>query len=113
MMSQDAKEDDVMETNTLKNMPEDSQDLALDDDALDSVAGGAGSNSEKNVEYGTVVAPMPNGIFQVNLDNGNTVNAAISGKLRMNYIRISIGDRVEVEVYEGSYSRIISRYRNS
>ena len=41
---------------------------------------------------------MPNAVFKVKLPNGHIVTAHISGKLRMNYIRILPGDRVTVEV---------------
>ena len=47
---------------------------------------------------GTVVEAMPNATFKVKLPNGHMVTAQISGKLRMNYIRILPGDHVTVEV---------------
>ena len=43
---------------------------------------------------GTVVEPLPNAMFKVELENGHTVLAHISGKIRMNYIRILPGDKV-------------------
>ena len=47
---------------------------------------------------GTVVEALPNATFQVELENGHKILAHISGKLRMNYIRILPGDKVKVEM---------------
>ena len=47
---------------------------------------------------GTVVEAMPNAMFQVELANGHRLLAHISGKLRMNFIRILPGDKVTVEM---------------
>ena len=47
---------------------------------------------------GVVIEPLPNAMFRVKLDNGHTVLAHISGKMRMHYIRILSGDRVTVEL---------------
>ena len=60
---------------------------------------------------GTVVESMPNTTFKVKLPNGHIVTAQISGKLRMNYIRIVPGDRVtiEVSVYDLNKERITWR----
>ena len=60
---------------------------------------------------GTVVEKLPNTMFQVELENGHKVLATISGKLRMNYIRILPGDRVTLEMspYDLSKGRIIWR----
>ena len=60
---------------------------------------------------GTVVEKLPNAMFQVELENGHVVLAHISGKLRMNYIRILPGDRVTIELspYDLSKGRIIWR----
>jgi translation initiation factor IF-1 len=62
---------------------------------------------------GTVVEPLPNAMFRVELDNGHKVLTHISGKMRMNYIRILPGDRVLVELspYDLTRGRIIYRYR--
>ena len=97
----------------LKNMPKELTGNALDDDALDRVAGGAGANSGRVEADGTVIEIQPNGIYQVDIGGGQTVVAAISGKLRMNYIRITPGDRVRVEYTPGdlSYGRITWRYK--
>ena len=60
---------------------------------------------------GTVVEKLPNAMFKVELENGHQVLAHISGKLRMNYIRILPGDRVTIELspYDLSKGRIIWR----
>ena len=47
---------------------------------------------------GTVVEKLPNAMFRVELENGHEVLAHISGRLRMNYIRILPGDKVTVEL---------------
>jgi len=58
-----------------------------------------------------VVEALPNTIFKVMLPNGHIVTATISGKLRMNYIKILVGDTVTVEVspYDISKGRITWR----
>ena len=60
---------------------------------------------------GTVVETLPNTNFKVELENGHQVLAHISGKLRMNYIKILVGDSVTVEVspYDISKGRITWR----
>ena len=60
---------------------------------------------------GTVVEAMPNAMFQVELANGHRLLAHISGKLRMNYIRILPGDKVTVEMspYDLTRGRITWR----
>jgi translation initiation factor IF-1 len=60
---------------------------------------------------GTVVEALPNAMFQVELENGHQVLAHISGKLRMNFIRILPGDKVTVELspYDLTRGRITWR----
>ena len=60
---------------------------------------------------GTVVEALPNAMFQVKLANGHVILAHISGKLRMNFIRILPGDKVTLELspYDLSKGRIIWR----
>ena len=60
---------------------------------------------------GTVVEKLPNAMFRVELENGHQVLAHISGKPRMNYIRILPGDKVTLEMspYDLSKARIIWR----
>ena len=62
---------------------------------------------------GTVVEPLPNAMFRVELENGHKVLAHISGKMRMHYIRILPGDKVQVELtpYDLSRGRITYRYK--
>ena len=57
---------------------------------------------------GTVLEKLPNAMFQVELENGHKILAHISGKLRMNFIRIITGDKVLVEMspYDLSKGRI-------
>jgi translation initiation factor IF-1 len=69
---------------------------------------------EESIEVeGTVLEPLPNAMFRVELDNGHKVLAHISGKMRMHYIRILPGDRVTVELspYDLSRGRIVYRYK--
>ena len=60
---------------------------------------------------GTVVESLPNTMFQVDIGNGHTILAHISGKLRQNFIRILPGDKVTLELspYDLSKGRIIWR----
>ncbi len=69
---------------------------------------------EDSIEMeGTVVEPLPNAMFRVELDNGHKVLAHISGKMRMHYIRILPGDKVVVELspYDLTRGRITYRYK--
>jgi translation initiation factor IF-1 len=60
---------------------------------------------------GTVLEKLPNAMFKVELQNGHVVLAHISGKLRMNFIRILPGDKVTIELspYDLSKGRIVWR----
>ena len=60
---------------------------------------------------GTVVEALPNAMFQVELTNGHKILAHISGKLRMNFIRILPGDKVTVQLspYDLTRGRITWR----
>lgn len=60
---------------------------------------------------GTVKEPLPNAMFRVELENGHTVLAHISGKMRMNFIRILPGDKVKLEIspYDLTRGRITYR----
>jgi translation initiation factor IF-1 len=62
---------------------------------------------------GIVVEPLPNAIFRVELESGHKVLAHVSGKIRMNFIRILPGDKVKVELspYDLSRGRITYRYK--
>ena len=62
---------------------------------------------------GTVVESLPNAMFNVELENGKVIRCTISGKIRMNYIRILPGDKVDVEIspYDLTKGRITYRYK--
>ncbi len=62
---------------------------------------------------GKVLEPLPNAMFQVELANGHKVLAHVSGKIRMNFIRILPGDRVTVELspYDLTRGRITYRFK--
>ena len=72
------------------------------------------SKREDAIELeGTVVEPLPNAMFKVELENGHTVLAHISGQIRMHYIRILPGDKVVIELspYDLTRGRITYRYK--
>ena len=62
---------------------------------------------------GTVLEALPNAMFRVELENGHKILAHISGKMRMHYIKILPGDKVQVElsVYDLGRGRITYRYK--
>lgn len=62
---------------------------------------------------GTVTEPLPKAMFRVELENGVSVLCSISGKIRMNYIRILPGDKVTVQLspYDLTRGRITYRYK--
>ena len=62
---------------------------------------------------GKVVDTLPNAMFKVELENGATILAHVSGKIRMHYIRILPGDRVTVEMspYDLTKGRITYRFK--
>lgn len=62
---------------------------------------------------GTITEALSNAMFRVKLENGHEILATISGKMRMNYIRILPGDRVAVEIspYDLTRGRITFRYK--
>jgi translation initiation factor IF-1 len=65
-----------------------------------------------NIEVeGTVIEALPNAVFQVELPNGHRIMAHISGKMRMNFIRIYPGDKVTIELspYDLTRGRITWR----
>ena len=92
------KEEDAV----MNNRPGKPQVEELDLDTLELVAGGSGSGGGVD---GTVTERLPNAMFSVDV-GGHLVTVGISGKLRMNYVRIEVGDRVRVEG-----NRITSRYK--
>ncbi|PIU44424.1 MAG: translation initiation factor IF-1 [Ignavibacteriales bacterium CG07_land_8_20_14_0_80_59_12] len=62
---------------------------------------------------GVVTDTLPNATFRVRLENGHEILAHISGKMRMNYIKILVGDKVTVELspYDLAKGRITYRYK--
>ena len=60
----------------------------------------------------TVVETLPNAMFKVQLDNGVVILAHVSGKIRMNYIRILPGDKVTVEISPYDLTRRRITFRN-
>jgi translation initiation factor IF-1 len=72
-----------------------------------------GKTRRNNSPDGIVTEALPNAMFRVRLQNGHVILAHISGKMRMNYIRILPDDKVKVEMspYDLSKGRIIFRYK--
>ncbi len=69
---------------------------------------------QSNIEQdGTIKEALSNAMFRVELQNGHQVIAHISGKMRMNYIKILPGDKVKLEMspYDLTKGRIIYRYK--
>ncbi len=69
---------------------------------------------EEGIQFeGTVIEPLPNASFRVELANGHKVLAHISGKMRMHFIKILPGDKVTVELspYDLTRGRIVYRYK--
>ena len=63
---------------------------------------------------GVVLELLPSATFKVELDNGHVMTAHLSGKMRMNFIKILVGDKVSVEIspYDLTKGRITYRYKN-
>jgi|TARA_Y100000310_G_scaffold91603_1_gene89024 translation initiation factor IF-1 len=71
-------------------------------------------SKEDSIEIeGTVLEPLPNAMFRVELENGHKILAHISGKMRMHFIRILTGDKVKVQLspYDLTRGRITYRYK--
>ena len=73
----------------------------------------ATSKEDSILLEGSVTEALPNAMFKVKLENGHEVLAHISGKMRMHYIRILPGDKVQVELtpYDLERGRITYRYK--
>ena len=71
------------------------------------------SNEESIEIEGTILEPLPNAMFRVELENGHKVLAHISWKMRMHFIRILSGDKVKVQLspYDLTRGRITYRYK--
>lgn len=63
---------------------------------------------------GTIIEALSNAMFRVKLENGHEIISTISGKMRMNYIKILPGDKISVEMspYDLNRGRITFRYKN-
>ena len=72
------------------------------------------ATQEKLVIDGKITEALPNTSFRVELENGHTILAYLSGKMRKFYIRVLLGDKVRVELspYDLERGRIIYRYKN-
>ena len=84
------------------------------DDKSKSDKGDSGNPKEDAIEVmATVLEPLPNAMFRVELENKHKVLAHVSGKMRKNFIRIIPGDRVKVEIspYDLTRGRIVYRGR--
>ena len=71
-------------------------------------------SKEEAIEVeGTVLEPLPNAMFRVELDNGHKILAHVSGKMRMHFIRILVGDKVKVQLspYDLTRGRITYRHK--
>ncbi|MDP3772409.1 MAG: translation initiation factor IF-1 [bacterium] len=68
---------------------------------------------EKNLIEGSVLENLPSTLFRVRLDDGREILAHLSGKMRLNYIRVLPGDRVRVEMtpYDETKGRIVHRLK--
>ena len=69
---------------------------------------------EENIEVeGVIIEILPNAMFRVQLENNHQILAHVSGKMRMNFIRILEGDRVALEMspYDLDRGRIVYRYK--
>ncbi len=76
--------------------------------------GGTGLGKDDSIEVeGTVIEPLPNAMFRVELANGHKVLAHVSGKIRMHFIRILAGDKVTVQLspYDLTRGRITYRFK--
>ena len=71
------------------------------------------SKQDVIVVEGKVIEALPNAMFQVELENGHKILAHVSGKIRMNFIRILPGDKVTIELtpYDLSRGRITYRFK--
>ncbi|MEK7579747.1 MAG: translation initiation factor IF-1 [Patescibacteria group bacterium] len=68
------------------------------------------NNKEKNIKQGVVTESLPNAYFRVKFEDGKLTLAHISGKMRLFYIKVMIGDRVLVELSpDGERGRIVKR----
>jgi len=68
------------------------------------------NNKNKDVKQGVVTESLPNAYFRVQIEDGKLILAHISGKMRLFYIRVMLGDKVLVELSpDGERGRIVKR----
>jgi len=68
-------------------------------------------NNQKNKVNGTVIEALPGTTFKVQLEDGHEVLAYLAGKMRLNYIKVMIGDKVALELSpDGARGRITFRF---
>jgi len=69
------------------------------------------SGKDKIIKEGSVIETLPNTTFRIKLDDDSEILAHLGGRMRLNYIRVLLGDRVRVELspYDTSKGRIIHR----
>lgn len=88
--------------------------MKMNETELEQVTAGSSESPNNRIEIeGIVTEQLPNAMFTVQLDNGQVIKAHLSGRLRMNYIRVVCGDRVTVEMdpNNNSIARIIYRFK--
>ena len=80
---------------------------------MTNTAGARSAKADKIVMEGLVKDALPNAFFTVELEGGHEVLAHLGGKMRKNYIRVGLGDKVHVELspYDLSRGRIVYRYK--
>ena len=86
----------------------------MNETELEQVTAGSSESPNNRIEIeGIVTEQLPNAVFTVQLDNGQVIKAHLSGRLRMNYIRVVCGDRVTVEMdpNNNSIASIIYRFK--
>jgi len=67
-------------------------------------------NIKKHVFIGIVIEALPNTAFKVKLEDGREILAHLSGKMRLNFIRVLVGDKVEIEILPGDVrGRVVKR----
>lgn len=71
------------------------------------------TRKNKETKVGTVIEALPNGFFRVKLEDNSTVLAHLSGKMRLYYIKVLVGDKVKIEMtpYSSERGRIIQRLK--
>lgn len=86
--------------------------MKMNENELEQVTAGSSESPNNRIEIeGIVTEQLPNAMFTVQLDNGQIIKAYLSGRLRMNYIRVLCGDRVTVEMDPNNNSRARIIYR--